>query len=371
MAVTRETLAARVRSLLEARGVRHRELAATLGIDPSGLSRALKGERTFKSMEIAQIAQSLSVPVEVLLAEEPIEPPQVRIAARRQPDVPSAVDQALERAETFLSVSALLPADDHFDNWRAKLQWQASGTAWQQGLDLGRAARENFLPAEPLPAGLSELAQALEQYMGIDVAMQVLDDGLDGLSLATSHLNLALISTSTAPTRQRWTLAHEVGHLLAGDAQEARIDENLFAGKQHDEVRANSFAATFLAPESHLKEFVGGRPIDEMVVRELLDSLGISLDALAFRLHNVGLVDASGRDRVRGYWMTLLSRDSTANERQGSRLPGRLLKRAVEAYATGDLGVRPLASLLDVQPDELLAQLQPDVEEAGALEGED
>lgn len=350
--------------------MRHRELAEALEIGPSGLSRALKGERNFKSMEIALIAEVLGVPVEVLLAEEDTKSHGMRLAARRQPGANAVVEKALDRAETIVSVSALLPADRELQGWQSEVVLDTSATGWRQGLDLGETVRARVRPDEALPVVLSELAGVVESELGIDVALEPLDDGLDGLSVSTEHINLALVSSRTAPTRQRWTLAHEVGHLLAGDSQEPRIDENLFAGKHLDEVRANSFAAAFLVPQQQLRDSVGERKIDEVVVAELLGKYGVSLDALAFRLHNTGLVDAAGRDRVRSYWMTLLSRDSTASERQGTRLPGRLMGRAVAAFDRGELGVRPLAALLGMDTEVLLAELQPDSEMAEALEGE-
>jgi hypothetical protein len=44
------------------------------------------------------------------------------------------------------------------------------------------------------------------------------------------------------------------------------------------------------------------------------------------------------------------------NER---RAPGRLLASAMEAFAAGELGIRPLAALLDTDPDRLQDELSP------------
>ena len=65
----------------------------------------------------------------------------------------------------------------------------------------------------------------------MDVCISPLPQGLDGLAVTSGRLRLALVSSGISATRQRFTLAHELGHLVAGDAQELRVDEDVF-GKQ-------------------------------------------------------------------------------------------------------------------------------------------
>lgn len=58
----------------------------------------------------------------------------------------------------------------------------------------------------------------------------------------------------------RFTVAHELGYLLAGDGQGIHVDENIFgaACKQGlNEKRANAFAAAFLMPDRAPRESVG------------------------------------------------------------------------------------------------------------------
>jgi Zn-dependent peptidase ImmA (M78 family)/transcriptional regulator with XRE-family HTH domain len=369
MAITREVIAERVRKLLSSHGMEQQELAAILGISPSGLSRALSAQREFKTVEIALIAHALGVPVGVLLDESPSSHPDIRLAARRQQDQSLAVEEALERAQTLISVNALLPAVDPVPSF----SWvvNSSASPWLQGEELARRVREQLSMKDGrLPADLGDLADLLENELGIDVALEPLPRGLDGLSAATGGLRLALVSTYGAAPRRRWTLAHELGHLVAGDSQQLHLDENLFSSRSPDETRANAFAAAFLMPESSLRADKRKELTLELVT-ELLVKYGVSLDALAFRLHNLQLVNAIGRDRIRDMWPLLSAqRTEAAQERQGRRFPVGLLRRALDAYVKGELGVRPLSALLEIEPDEFLGLIKPDDEEAAAMSKE-
>lgn len=176
------------------------------------------------------------------------------------------------------------------------------------------------------------------------------------------------MNTNTAAPRRRWTLAHELGHLVAGDSQQLLLDENLYSSKSPDETRANAFAAAFLMPKPTLSARWEGRIANEGLVADLLEAFGVSLDALAFRLHNLGLVNADGRDDIRAMRPAMSAqRTQAVQELQGRRFPARLLARAIEAYVAGDLGVRPLSALLEIEPDEFLRMNEPDDQEAAAM----
>jgi Zn-dependent peptidase ImmA (M78 family)/transcriptional regulator with XRE-family HTH domain len=371
MAVTREVIAERVKSLLSAHSMEHQQLAAVLGIDPSGLSRALSGRREFKSLEIALIADAFGVPVGTLLEEHPKERQDIRLAARRQPGQSPAVEEALARVQTLTSVSELIRPEHPI---RKEFSWLTDGSRspWAQGQELAAQARAQLSIRDGLlPADLTEFAALLEAELDIDVALEPLSQGLDGLSANSGDLRLALVNTSTAAPRRRWTLAHELGHLVAGDSQQILLDENLYGSKSPDETRANAFAAAFLMPRSTLWERWEGRIVDEDLITELLDVFGVSLDALAFRLHNLSMVNAEGRDHIRDMWPAMSAqRTQAAQERQGRRFPARLLTRAIQAFVVGELGVRPLSALLEIEPDEFLRMIEPDDQEAAAMSDE-
>lgn len=100
------------------------------------------------------------------------------------------------------------------------------------------------------------------------------------------------LSADNGPQRQRFTCAHEIGHLYANlqnhgeefaftDYRDGRAAQ----GIEGAEVYANQFAAALLMPAKHVKRFVDeGMPVNHLARR-----FGVSDAAMAFRLKNLRL----------------------------------------------------------------------------------
>jgi len=236
--------------------------------------------------------------------------------------------------------------------------------ATRQGEILADSVRRQVgLNDDDLPAEPDGFAAWIEEYLGIDVCIAPLPSGLDGLALSSGQFRLALISSGVAATRQRFTLGHEICHLLSGDVQDLMVDEDVFGRHAAEERRANAFAAAFLMPAQAIRAATENQTLDEALIVSLLGRFRVSLDALAFRMHNVGVADAACRDRIRAMSSARIAlrpgRADDLQARNERRAPGILLARAMDAFAAGDLGVRPLAELLDTDPDRLLDELCP------------
>jgi transcriptional regulator with XRE-family HTH domain len=346
-------------------GLTQQQVALAVDMDPTALSKALAGRRGFKSIEVALIAEELRVPTGVLLADEdagPVASPT--LAARSQQELSPAADRAIARAEHIREVDVLLNDLGYPDDPATSFPEPPSGVdpARQGELHAEAMRRHVGEDGADLPVEPDALASWVERSFGVDVCMMAMPAGLDGLALSSGRLRLALVSSSVAATRQRFTIAHELCHLACGDGHYLTLDEDLFRPSP-EEKRANAFAAAFLMPADVLRGACEGRIIDQDLVVELLYRFRISLDALAFRMHNVGIVDARGRDDVRAMASACIAARSGRLEdlqaRNGQRVPGRVLARAMKAFAAGDLSVRPLATLLDADEEQLLDELVP------------
>ena len=365
MALTADTLAERILKVIEASGMTRREVAEAIGLDATALSKALSGKRNFKPLEIALISETLSVPVQELLADEEQGTEPVSVAAKAQPNSNPAVETALARAEQMLELDALLgelglPATPAAHRSRRLPRLKP----YEQGDWLADKLRaELHLWAADLPAEVGSLATFLEEKVSIDVAIEPLPRGLDGLAVAHRPFGLIMVSSSIPAHRQRYTIAHELGHLLAGDGCNI-IDENINIDKTPTEARANAFAARFPTPAEALRAAVGGSSdLSEQLVADLLGRYRVSLDALAFRLYNAEVIDAADRDTVRRMSSVRISlrrgRATDLQARGDRRWPGGLLDRAVQAYVKGLISIRPIAELVGVDPDTLLEELAP------------
>jgi Zn-dependent peptidase ImmA (M78 family)/transcriptional regulator with XRE-family HTH domain len=359
-----DTLAERVLTAIESSGQTRRAVAEAIGMDVTAMSKALSGQRHFKALEIALIAEHLGVPVQEFYSDEDDEAQPASIAARAQPNSNPAVDQALARAQQMLDLDALL-RDQGFPAAPAHRSWRYPELrAYEQGEWIAKRLRSALsLRAADLPAEVEPLATYIEEKLNIDVAIEPLPGGLDGLAVTHRPFALIMVSSSIPATRQRHIIAHELGHLLAGDGSSI-IDENINFDKTPAEARANAFAAAFLMPKEALRAaFAGYSDISEQLVADLLGRYRVSLDALAFRLYNADLIDAADRDLVRRMSSARISlRQGRAKDLQARgdrRWPGGLLDRAVQAYVGGRISIRPIGELVGVAPDTLLEELAP------------
>ncbi|WP_082707050.1 ImmA/IrrE family metallo-endopeptidase [Pseudomonas sp. EpS/L25] len=93
-----------------------------------------------------------------------------------------------------------------------------------------------------------------------------------------------------APVRQRFTIAHEIGHHVHGDLDAPRDTSEQFSSKARDpkEVAANRFAAALLMPAALVKHLVLEKRITDL--SSLARTFGVSTAAMEFRLKAIGLL---------------------------------------------------------------------------------
>ncbi|MFI1413641.1 ImmA/IrrE family metallo-endopeptidase [Streptomyces sp. NPDC020707] len=148
------------------------------------------------------------------------------------------------------------------------------------------------------------LITACTSMFGVDVAVTCLPAAVDGLTWRTDAFRLVLIGPTETWTRQRFTLAHELGHILARDAQELVVESDVAPGRQKDltEVRANVFAANPLMPAPEIRDRFrqvadGHGRLTAEAFSELVVAFKVSPSALSARLGQLRPVAPWGGDR--------------------------------------------------------------------------
>ena len=114
-----------------------------------------------------------------------------------------------------------------------------------------------------------------------------------------------VINASDPPVRQRFTIAHELGHLLlhkyASPHADGRVqvrfrDEDSAKGSIREEIEANQFAAELLMPEEQVRSLVklGHDVMDSESdqralkrIQQIARRFGVSAQALSLRIANV------------------------------------------------------------------------------------
>ncbi|CAJ1811129.1 hypothetical protein OPFLODJI_01649 [Aeromonas hydrophila] len=148
-----------------------------------------------------------------------------------------------------------------------------------------------------LPVNPMQLAQAL----GMQVKpmnpfnMSTQDYGISGYAAIENGQPVVAYNTAEHPNRQRFTVAHEIGHHILGhvraDAGRCLRDvpSNYSASvNKYIESEANEFAAQLIMPEDAVRTLIERDRIT--TVAGLADAFSVSEAAMYYRLKNMGLI---------------------------------------------------------------------------------
>lgn len=151
---------------------------------------------------------------------------------------------------------------------------------------------------DPIRVDVHKIAQQLN----LKVHYQELEDAVSGMLMVKNGLAAIGVNKHHHLNRQRFTIAHEIGHYLL-HASKAPVfienldlyrDESSSEGTDAWEVEANTFAAELLMPEEVLRRLVKDIHIDpffdEHIIRRLATRLQVSPQALTVRLTRLGML---------------------------------------------------------------------------------
>ncbi|MFC9687262.1 helix-turn-helix domain-containing protein [Kribbella sp. NPDC056951] len=385
-------LGTRIKTLREALGLRASDLATRVDLDPTALSKIENGRRAVKSVELARIAHALRVSPLALLQPDSLIG-RLPVAAR-QAGSTIAMGAAYERLESLSELHVVLadngfPSSPHLPSVPS-----VDGMYWLDAAEtLSAWARENL---QALPDGddrFAALVETIETTLGLDVVVEAFDgDPLTGAAITDQSFPLLFVNAAHPLPRSLFTLAHELGHVLAGhNGSTITLDREL-SGSTDDERMANAFAADFLMPEAIVRQTIEQQGRQYPTLVQLAYRLGVSFESLIYRLHNLGVIDARGRDKLkRVNWRGIVLAISEPSgfgglkKNEAARFqarwvtppptnpPAMLIQRATNGYRKGAIGAPALADLLgrDTQPlltQQLLAQLQDDPDLVAARE---
>ena len=136
------------------------------------------------------------------------------------------------------------------------------------------ALADEFFPHAP---------EKIVQQYGIEVRRSPL--ACDGWCLQLDDRAIIRINSATTLARQRFTLAHELGHLILGIP--AVIGESMFiidSKRSVNEREVNKLAAKILLPASRIRDEIREVPITAAVIEKLAKRARVSDSAVALRL---------------------------------------------------------------------------------------
>jgi Zn-dependent peptidase ImmA (M78 family) len=179
------------------------------------------------------------------------------------------------------------------------MMWAMAGIHSNRGAKRAREARAaaGLDPAARLECVLT----VVEERFELPVVIAALSDDVAGACYRNGDFTLLWVNGDQAKPRQRFTLAHELGHTWC--EHDGTLDVDTFqtlsgATTTPFEIQANAFAAEFLLPKVAVQgRFVREPGLDEVVT--LAAEYGVSAIAALIRLTTAGILGPAREQRIR------------------------------------------------------------------------
>jgi Zn-dependent peptidase ImmA (M78 family) len=112
-------------------------------------------------------------------------------------------------------------------------------------------------------------------------------DNISGTITKQKNSVIIGVNSNHAVVRQRFTIAHELGHFLLGHELGEKIIDDVFDRPTDKEKEANEFAAELLMPTDFLKQDINKK----LKIPELARRYMASEQAISIRLLKTGLIN--------------------------------------------------------------------------------
>lgn len=317
-------------------GLTRTKLAQLSGISLRTLTEYENEERPPSDENIARLAHALSVP-RSFFERDAIEPVPVEAASFRKLSKASATrrDAVLANAALTLEFFELLEQ-------RFKLPIPDIPT-----LDKHGPARAADLVRHQWALGdrpISNMLHLLESK-GVRVTSLNQDFGdIDAFCFYRDAAPYVFLNTSKSAERQRFDLAHELGHLVLHSDTEMET-----ASSKEREAEANEFAANFLMPAGAVRQHsMAGASLSRILAAR--SYWGVSAMAMTHRLHELHLLSDW---QYRSTCLTLSERGFRREEPGGITPETSQLLRKVLYGSTARISFKAAASELDLNQSEI------------------
>jgi Zn-dependent peptidase ImmA (M78 family)/DNA-binding XRE family transcriptional regulator len=265
MSGTSAWVAGAIRDAREARGWSQSELARRLNKTQTAISYWEAGKRLPGIDDLVELAGVLDTTVDVFFPPEQVRRPVTAVLR--------ATAARLADTELQAAIDRLLVEAEEADPLQASIAIMASTPTHAANELLEKAA----IAGPPVPV------EHLAQLCGVLVFYEDFPDSLSGLVFANEGTAVIGVNANHTENRQRFSLAHELGHNLLGHHLESQ--GALLGYDWRAERAANEFAAEVLMP----RRFISAVFKEAQDPAALASSFAVSEIAMGYRLVNLGL----------------------------------------------------------------------------------
>jgi len=284
----------RIKRARKAAGFNQRELAKRANVSAMAISKYEREENTPSSGVLIGLAKALGVRSEYFFRQVEVELGQVeyreheKLPAKEETKVLADV---IEQAERWIELEEFVPTA-----WSIPFELPANLPKQIEVLNdietICTSLRQTWnLGLNPIP----DLIDTLESK-GVKVFVTRYDGHkkFNGLSTTVNDSPLIVVGKHWPGDRQRFTLAHELGHLVL----KGRLADNL---KSKEEVVCNRFAGAFLASEVMVRQALGEHRnwLEPRELEILKNEFGLSMLGWVHRAFDLGIISKKANQSIR------------------------------------------------------------------------
>jgi Zn-dependent peptidase ImmA (M78 family)/transcriptional regulator with XRE-family HTH domain len=272
----------RIKQARKAAGLSLRALADRAGVTAMAISKYEGGKSTPSSRVLLDLSKALGVRTEYFFRPVKIELQEMK--HRKHSRLPKkALDQiegdVKEQLERFMELEQLLP-NGPVQAFKLPEHLPAPIATLDEVEAVARDLRTSWgLGIDPIPV----LTGMLEER-GIKVFQsQAINNRFDGMAATVDGIPVVVVGRGWPGDRQRFTLAHELGHLVL---------QGRLAPDVEEEAAANRFAGAFLAPADEVRKELGEKRVwlEPRELEVLKKTYGLSMQGWMHRAKDLGIL---------------------------------------------------------------------------------
>lgn len=284
-------LGARIKSAREAAGWNQRQLAEKAGISAMAISKYERGESVPSSRVMLSMAGALGRRTEYFLRDAQVHLEQVDY--REHEKIPEKEElkvraDVIEQLERWLELEKFIPTP-----WSVPFTLPAGlpGKIRDVG-DIEAVAR---MARDAWGLGLNPVARLIDtlESKGIKVIVTRYDGHkhFNGMAAKVNGAPIIVVGQHWPGDRQRFTLAHELGHLVLKGRLPRELDE---------EKACHRFAGAFLVPKEKVHEALGDKRtwLEPRELMMLKQEWGLSMGGWTYRARDLGIVNQSAMKEI-------------------------------------------------------------------------
>lgn len=262
------------------RGFNQRELASKLSVEPSTISRFENGILSPSGEVLQQVAEITELPLEFFSQPDRVYglPVSVHPMWRKKNSVlQPEIDRALAELNIRIMHLRRLIRAVEYEPVLPLPQFDVEAYAGDIEKITQMVRRTWLMPAGPV----HNLTEWIERAGCFVVHVDLPDSAMDGVTLRTPDIPPCIFINANQPAdRMRFTLAHELGHLVMHRLPTLEMEKE-----------AHAFASALLMPAQDIRPYFVGRRIDLSLLAGLKQEWRCSMQALLYRAQDLNFID--------------------------------------------------------------------------------